>query len=1380
MSRPARALTALLSLFVALTALAAVPAAGQPAADDGVLFAAFRPVEVARPGEAVQVSGVLGRGVAPADAPAPLAAPVDLRLEGPDGQVVELGRVESAADGTFAVEVPAAATEGLEPGTARNGFRETWAVRAAVAGAEVAGAGSVVFAQEAGVQLDYDFTSSVGWVKPGDTYPARVILSNFDAAAATDLTVTIPPVDGTTVQGVATATGEAAVGEDGGVTWTVPELGGAGEEGPSRAVLVVESIADTAAQDPTIVWKDLSATAVLGERTVTSHGPKVIPPDERFDTARYGDRPFPVVPVDFRDFRHLDTSDAERLDVIINDPAFEGSTFNLFQEMSYGQLFPQGTVPSAGITTADFAYDGATGEGFDFHEQELPPPSTCNGTFTPEAAGTPLYPERVVDGWYQLPGDQRYYGADSGGSALLPALGAPVPASIDAGCGDTGKAVYDAAAIADPEIDYNRFDTDKDGVVDFFMMIFVGCGGNGVSQLAVAAECTNYPTGAPAPYDNIWPHSSTLEGGFRDPETGLLGYVSDDRLTDLEGNPLFYTDDSYTLTTTEETDFPAFVRVGPYNVNPETVFDAASVISHEYGHSLGLPDFYSNAGLDLYGEWNLMATDFSQHMDAYGRQELGWVVPTEIPEGTTTVDLVGSKVDTHRIDWVTPAGEPYTLEGEGVHNGQMLRAGLPSRILIDPALVENGASPSHVYWSTSGNDYACPTSPNARALDLRLPQLADLEPGTPVELSFATLFEIEWDFDYGYVMVTTDNGGTYQSLPSEAGFTTPATTNPNGSACQATYGNGITGTTQSYEDGTAEVDRLLGNYPPNDGFARDRYDLSAYAGLEDVVVRFGYVTDVGLAELGWFIDDLAVTADGQELYTTDFEDGPNDPLLFPGGCDGDSGLGTAPLCSRSFQYVSSTDGSPADHAYYLELRDRSGFDLDGYEQSDRGEIGWQPGLSLGYTDEAYSYGNVSNGDRPGQHILDQAPVPEETSPDLADAAWNAGEAFSDGGQGHVDNYGDPEREDGLFRFDFDCLTFDVLEMAGDEVGGSREDDLTGTVEVTRGAGCADRDFGHDDGDGADTPFEVIRLAGDDRIRTAVEVSRAAHPDGAPAALIARAGDFPDALAAAPLAAEVDGPVLLTDTGALSPAVEEELERLAPERVYLLGGEQALSPAVEVALSDYEVVRLAGDGRVQTAAEVARELAEVRGGVEGAIVARADGFADALAAANLAVPDGIPILLTGSAGLDPAAREVLTELVGTGATAFLAGGETALSPQVEADLEDAGYVAKRLAGTSRYGTAAAITEEALSRDAVAFDVAVLASGTAFPDALAAGPAAAQLGGLLVLVDPGSLAASPESRDLLAANAAGFSRLYVAGGTAAVADAVVAEAVTAIGR
>ena len=101
-----------------------------------------------------------------------------------------------------------------------------------------------------------------------------------------------------------------------------------------------------------------------------------------------------------------------------------------------------------------------------------------------------------------------------------PSRGVGALQAIDSGCGPTAKAAYDAAVVADPDIDYSDFDTDKDGVVDFFEIIFQGCGGNGASQLGPAGGCSPADTG-----DNIWPHSSSLEYSYSDPATGLTGYI---------------------------------------------------------------------------------------------------------------------------------------------------------------------------------------------------------------------------------------------------------------------------------------------------------------------------------------------------------------------------------------------------------------------------------------------------------------------------------------------------------------------------------------------------------------------------------------------------------------------------------------------------------------------------------------------------------------------------------------------------------------------------------------------------------------------------------------------------------------------------------------
>ena len=83
---------------------------------------------------------------------------------------------------------------------------------------------------------------------------------------------------------------------------------------------------------------------------------------------------------------------------------------------------------------------------------------------------------------------------------------------------------------------------------------------------------------------------------------------------------------------------------------------------------------------------------------------------------------------------------------------------------------------------------------------------------------------------------------------------------------------------------------------------------------------------------------------------------------------------------------------------------------------------------LAYTDENHGYGNVGTDDPPAQSPLDSRPDPGNGKPDLSDAAFTtaAGDSrFSDSGAGHVDNYSDPSREDDQWRFDFDCLTFDV-------------------------------------------------------------------------------------------------------------------------------------------------------------------------------------------------------------------------------------------------------------------------------------------------------------------------------------------------------------------
>ena len=611
------------------------------------------------------------------------------------------------------------------------------------------------------------------------------------------------------------------------------------------------------------------------------------------------------------------------------------------------------------------------------------------------------------------------------------------------------------------------------------MTVFAGCGGNGSSQLGA---CSDSPSDT-APYDNVWPHSSSLEYYYTDEATGLTGYISDDQLKNPEGRPMWYTDASRRDMDTIDTgdDLKVFVRVGPYNVNPETAIDKASVISHEYGHSLGLPDFYSLGGRETYGDWNLMATDKSQNMDAFSRQELGWVVPQQLEAGTSpsVQGWTDSKQDTGSIVWQQPDGTPYTLSdgADGtVHNSLMYGAKLPGRQLLDPAKFDTGekATKSHAWYSGSGNDFGCAADGGGHNLDFSLPGAKDLPAGSTIQLDLKSMWDIEWDYDYGYVLTSSDGGETFTSNESEKGYTTsnegiPGNVNMN--ACQQTFDNGLTGSSGSYDDGTAPVDRVAGSYPES-VFLSDTYDVSELAGADTPVLRLSYATDPGLARPGWFIDDVKVTATTpsgeQVLLETDFETsgGPDDPFVFNGGCKADNPGGK---CTKGWQYVKAGDEAAFDHSYYLEMRDRSGFDLEGKGQVDRDPIGFQAGLYLAYTDEAHGYGNAGTDDPPAQSPLDSQPQPNEDAPDLDDAAWTAAagdSTYSDSGEGHVDNYNDPEGPDDTWVFKYDCLGFAVTSMSGNGEGPAASDgDLTGDVDFTMGEGCGEFDYGYTTGGG---------------------------------------------------------------------------------------------------------------------------------------------------------------------------------------------------------------------------------------------------------------------------------------------------------------------------
>ena len=282
-----------------------------------------------------------------------------------------------------------------------------------------------------------------------------------------------------------------------------------------------------------------------------------------------------------------------------------------------------------------------------------------------------------------------------------------------------------------------------------------------------------------------------------------------------------------------------------------------------------------------------------------------------------------------------------------------------------------------------------------------------------------------------------------------------------------------------------------------------------------------------------------------------------------------------------------------------------------------------------------------------------------------------------------------------------------------------------------------------------------RIAGSGREATAAQVALTAYPGGAEEVLLAASGNFPDALAGGPLAHQENAPLLLTGSDQLHAATDAALTALKPERVTILGGPGAVSEAVEASLRErYAVRRLSGESRVDTALAIAKAAGADHPRV---FLARADRFPDALSAAAPGGALGMPILLTPP-----------DELVAQTATyirradveeVVVLGGETAISPKVVDALEDLDVRVTRLAGKSRFGTAAAVNRWFLPQLAGRDESTVIvAAGGTFPDALAGGPLAASRRQLLMIAPTQDIEADEEAKAFFTELAAGSLRRF----------------------
>jgi immune inhibitor A len=342
--------------------------------------------------------------------------------------------------------------------------------------------------------------------------------------------------------------------------------------------------------------------------------------------------------------------------------------------------------------------------------------------------------------------------------------------------------------------------------------------------------------------------------------------------------------------------------VGKYTIQPEN--GGVGVFTHEYGHDLGLPDLYDTAG----GEnstafWTLMSSGSwmgdgvedigskSSHMGAWEKFQLGWL--------NYEVAVAGQKSE-HRLGPM----EFNTKQAQAVF------VVLPPKPVV--RTIGTPFAGSQFYYSGSGDNLN-----NFMYKAFNLPAGATL--------SAKVRYNIENNWDYAYLVYSTDNGATWTPIQTNRS----TTTNPNGQ----NFGYGITGISNTWGDLTASLP--AGN----------------------VLLGFRYWTDTNTGGYGLMVDEINIT--GQ----------PTD------GAEADAGWTFA-----GFRTSTGQETTLYNHYYIAEFRTYLGYDstlevgpynfgfLDNPLLGDWVEhFPYQDGMLVNYWDTSQTNNNVRS--HPGQGLV---------------------------------------------------------------------------------------------------------------------------------------------------------------------------------------------------------------------------------------------------------------------------------------------------------------------------------------------------------------------------------------------------------------------------
>lgn len=250
---------------------------------------------------------------------------------------------------------------------------------------------------------------------------------------------------------------------------------------------------------------------------------------------------------------------------------------------------------------------------------------------------------------------------------------------------------------------------------------------------------------------------------------------------------------------------------------------------------------------------------------------------------------------------------------------------------------------------------------------------------------------------------------------------------------------------------------------------------------------------------------------------------------------------------------------------------------------------------------------------------------------------------------------------------------------------------------------------------------VTRIAGEDRIATSIEISKEMFNES-DNVVLASGFNFADALSAGQLAAALNAPLILSKDQ-LDSRTSDEIAKLKPKNMYIVGGENALSSNIEESVksvvNDINVERLKGNDRYETSVKVMEKTKEFVD-AEYLLIASGKNFPDALSATSfMADHKALMVLSDGNSYPKSNLKEIAI------------GGVNQLPLN--------GFTGERIAGNDRYQTALAIAKRSFESN----ENAILANSKVFADSLSAVSVAKNYKAPIILTDNENLTQSTKS-------------------------------------